>query len=338
MTQQAHHLEAPESVGVDVSKAKLAIAERHHGTLYQRTVANTAEAADALAQELVARGFRGKLVVEATGAYHWPVVLAASEQGLDSRLVNPLQAAKHRQGRVRKCKTDRVDAGVHADMALTERELPPPFRLDRSALRLRQHLSLMESLEGTIQALQGTLHGHREAAAFAGVAPVESVAELETSLSQLKARHRALQREADALAKQLDSQQRQRQWSALPGITEELGALLGALLDGEKGSGKSWVAFLGLDISVRQSGRLVGKGKLSKRGSPYLRKRLYQAAWGAAMNHPQARAYYDSLKAQGRAHQEALIIIARKLVRAGFALTQDPGRGVDANRLFQVSA
>jgi len=338
MSHAAQSFAAPASVGVDVSKAELVVAERHEDRIHQRTLANTAEAAEALACELVARGFRGKLLAEATGAYHWPLVLAAAEQGLDVRLINPLQSAKHRQGRVRKCKTDRVDAAVLADMALTERELPPPFRLDRAGLRLRQHLSLIASLEHTLQALQGTLRGHREAAAFAGVAPVAPLTELEAAVKRLKGEHRRLQREADRLARQLDERGSRQRWSALPGITEELGALLGAVLDGRGRSVKSWVAFAGLDVSVRESGTFVGRGKLSKRGSPYLRKRLYQAAWGAAMNHPQARAYYDMLKARGRAHREALIIIARKLVRAGFALAQNPDREVDVDRLFRLPA
>lgn len=338
MVSQAQGASAPESLGVDVSKASLVVAERGGGEIRRRTAANTAEAAEAFADELGRRGFGGPIVVEATGAYHWPIVLAAAERGLDVRLINPLQAAKHRQGRVRKCKTDPVDAAVLADMGVTERELPPPFRLDRTAIRLRQHLSLLERLEATIQTLAGTLRGHEEAAAFAGVAPAATATGLAAQLDALRARQQALQAEAQALAQGLSERERRRRWSALPGVSEELGALLGAVLSAEASSAKSWVAFVGLDISVRQSGQSVGRGRLSKRGSPYLRKRLFQAAWGAAMNNGLARAYYDRLKAQGRAHQEALVIIARKLLRAGFALMRNPDQEVDAERLFALPA
>lgn len=338
MVSHAQGGSAPESVGVDVSKASLVVAERGGGEIRRRTVTNTAEAAAAFADELVRRGLGGPIVVEATGAYHWPMVLAAAERGLDVRLINPLQAAKHRQGRVRKCKTDPVDAAVLADMGVTERELPPSFRRDRTAVQLRQHLSLLESLEATIQSLAGTLRGHEEAAAFAGVAPAVTAADLAAQLDALRARRRALQAEAHALAKRLSERERRRRWSALPGVSEELGAVLESVLSPDAGSAKSWVAFLGLDVSVRQSGKSVGKGRLSKRGSPYLRKRLFQAAWGAAMNDGSARAYYDRLKEEGRAHQEALVIIARKLLRAGFALLRDPDREVDPERLFALPA
>lgn len=336
MTAQAQLKPSPDSIGVDVSRTELVVAERRGEAIRRYTVVNTPSAASDLAEALVGRGFTAKLVIEATGAYHWPLVLAASERGLDVRLINPLQAAKHRQGRVRKCKTDPVDAAVLADMALTERELPPPFALDRATIRLRQHVGLLDGLETQIQSLQGLLRSHRENAALAGVAGAEAAAALEAELERLKAHREALQAEIDQLARSLDTARRRRSWSKLPGVTVELGALLGALLDPRGRSAKSWVGFLGIDISVHQSGQRVGRGRLSKRGSPYLRKRLFQAAWGAMMNFPQARAYYDRLRGQGRAHKEALTIIARRLIRAGFALVHHPDREVDQNRLFPV--
>ena len=94
-------------------------------------------------------------------------------------------------------------------------------------------------------------------------------------------------------------------------------------------SDRSWIAFAGMDISVRESGTWKGKGKLTKRGNSFIRKRLYCAAWGAMMNYEEVRAYYDRLKLGGRNHVEALCIIARKLLRIAYAIlvkgkTYDP--------------
>lgn len=328
--------QSPVAIGVDVAKAELHVAELHgDGSFRHRRLANTAAAAAAYVHELVARGFGGRMLVESSGHWQWPIVLAAADAGLDVRLVNPLQVQARRRGRVRKVKTDRVDAEVLAEMAWTERCLPAPFARSRASIRLRQQLQLIGQLERSIQQLQGTLAAQREACALAGVAPAATLAGLEASLAELRRQRRALQREIEALARQLAPDAVAAVWQRLPGITAANAAIMASVLD-PAASANGWVGYTGLDISVRQSGTYKGRGKLTKRGLSYLRKRLYQAGWGAAMNHPAARRYYDALRQQGRAHQEAVVIIARKLVRAAHALMHKPDEPVDPERLFAL--
>lgn len=66
-----------------------------------------------------------------------------------------------------------------------------------------------------------------------------------------------------------------------------------------------------------------GKGKLTKRGNPYLRKRLFGAAWGAMMSHPLFRKEYDHLREQGRSYRAAIIILARKILRIAFSVLKN---------------
>ncbi len=99
-----------------------------------------------------------------------------------------------------------------------------------------------------------------------------------------------------------------------------IAGLVSSVFDRGAKSDRSWVAYAGYDISVRESGSWKGKGRLTKRGNSYIRKRLFCAAWGAMMHYPEVRRYYDSLKAAGRNHVEALCIIARKLLRIAYAV------------------
>ena len=85
-------------------------------------------------------------------------------------------------------------------------------------------------------------------------------------------------------------------------------------------SPKQWIAYAGLDISVKHSGQWRGRGKLSKRGNAYLRKRLYAMAWGAMMTNDQFRGMYTRLKESGVCHVEALLRITRKIICIAFAL------------------
>ena len=83
---------------------------------------------------------------------------------------------------------------------------------------------------------------------------------------------------------------------------------------------KQWIAFVGFDIPVRQSGRWKGHGKLSKRGNPYLRKRLFNAAWGAVRNDEDFHRYYVRLREEGRSYRETMVIISRTVLRILFAV------------------
>lgn len=81
------------------------------------------------------------------------------------------------------------------------------------------------------------------------------------------------------------------------------------------------LAFAGLDASVHQSGDFTGtRNKLSKRGSPYLRRAIWQAAFIAAFNDPALSLYYQKLRNRGKSHGTAVGAVARKLVNIIFAI------------------
>lgn len=79
------------------------------------------------------------------------------------------------------------------------------------------------------------------------------------------------------------------------------------------------VAFVDLDVMPRQSGTWRGKGRLSKRGNPYLRKVLYRVAWGLKQNNPVYQAEYERLRAKGTNYVTTLIILSRKFLRFLYA-------------------
>ena len=73
------------------------------------------------------------------------------------------------------------------------------------------------------------------------------------------------------------------------------------------------LAFAGLDASVHQSGDFTGtKNKLSKRGSPYLRRAIWQAAFIAAFHDPALSIYYQKLRQRGKSHGTAVGAVSRK--------------------------
>jgi transposase len=114
--------------------------------------------------------------------------------------------------------------------------------------------------------------------------------------------------------------------TTIPGIGDTLGAIiLSEIGDINRfdAPGKL-VAFAGLDVKVNQSGEFSGtKNKISKRGSPYLRRAIWLAASRAAFCDPILSDYYQSLKARGKHHLTAVGAVSRKLCNIIFVILRE---------------
>ena len=88
------------------------------------------------------------------------------------------------------------------------------------------------------------------------------------------------------------------------------------------------VAYVGLDLQVKQSGKWKGKTKLSKRGSGLVRQVLYMTAL-SCLRRPNKtsafRAYYGALVARGLKGKQALVVLMRKLLAVAFSLLKNGG-------------
>ena len=99
-------------------------------------------------------------------------------------------------------------------------------------------------------------------------------------------------------------------------------ALVMAFLRGDFRNSDAFVAFLGLDVRVRDSGKQVQRRRLSKRGDPEIRRLLHNAAM-AARRHPYWANVYQRYRDRGLQTTQALVILARKLARIAFALMKN---------------
>ena len=76
------------------------------------------------------------------------------------------------------------------------------------------------------------------------------------------------------------------------------------------------LAFAGLEPSTYESGRFVATGmKMVKRGSPYLRWAILEAARLVAMRDLTFKEYYQKKKSEGKHHYVANSHVAKKLIR-----------------------
>ena len=276
--------------------------------------------------------------MESTGHYHWLPALLLAQAGLDVRVVNPLLAKQYTSSNIRKVKTDPADAAGLARMAAVADNLPAQFLLSREKLQSRKKLAVMASMTHQLQALRAALASMREANGILGVSDSPAEEEVRSAVATLTRSCAHLQQEfvrESASVKETAAQA--TLIAGIPGVSPFCAHVAVHWFDRALGeTAKAWIAFAGLDISSRESGTWRGRCRLTKRGNGYLRSRLYSAAWGAVMHDPQMKTYYDALRAQGRAHVEALIIIARKIVRTMFVILRT-GRAYDPSQ-FQGPA
>lgn len=114
--------------------------------------------------------------------------------------------------------------------------------------------------------------------------------------------------------------------TTIPGIGETLGAIIiGEIGDIHRfDAPNKLVAFAGLDVRVTQSGEFTGtRQKISKRGSPYLRRAIWLAATRAAFCDPVLSFYYQSLRDRGKHHLTAVGAVSRKLCNTIYTILKE---------------
>lgn len=95
------------------------------------------------------------------------------------------------------------------------------------------------------------------------------------------------------------------------------------------------IAYAGVDPSVYASGQYNSdRGTISKRGSPYLRKSLYQVVLPLCQFNSTFNDYYRLKRSQGKSHRCANGHVVRKLLRVIYAILNDPeAKGFDPEKL-----
>ena len=110
---------------------------------------------------------------------------------------------------------------------------------------------------------------------------------------------------------------------SIPGISYNLGSIiLAEIVDINRFDTSSQLqAFAGLDPATHQSGKFIATGvSMVKRGSPYLRWAILNAARLVAMRDPCFKDYYQRKRKEGKHHFVALTHVAKKLIRVIFKL------------------
>lgn len=294
--------------GIDVSKKTLDIADEHRTVQLQ--IGNDEKA---IAAWISQQTGPMAIALEATNNYHELVLALLVKANHPVYLVDGYRVSKYREATGGRAKTDACDAVLLARYLRTE----------------RAHLRLAKPLTDCQRRFFSLLR-HRACMTRAIAAMRQSA----NSLSIDDPEHRAWLKGGDAGKRRIDRQliqlSKKLGWGhdisrcqSTPGIgILNALALTGLLRRGDFSHADAFIAFIGLDVRVRESGTFRGRAKLTKKGDGEIRRLLYNAAM-AARRDPRWKVYYERQLAKGLSSTGALMALARKLVRICFALVKN---------------
>lgn len=305
-------------VGVDVAKSSL-VSVFHGQPGAARPLANNSSAIASWLAQLP----EGSIVaMEATGAHHRLLARMAHAAGMRVYVLNARDVYYYAKALSGRAKTDRLDAAVIARYAAehhahlhawqpavgVEQQLHELLQrracVTRLLVSLRQTLADAASLDSARQRLEAEFEHFFEQLDVQLQALVACNAELGCGIARLR---------------------------TITGFGPQASVALGALLSRiEFANADALVAYSGLDPRPCDSGQHRGQRRLSKRGPAWLRRQMYLVAFAASHSNA-LKPLYQSIKAKGFAPTQALVILARKLLRVAFAVwngstTFDPQR------------
>lgn len=252
-------------------------------------------------------------VVESTGDYHLLSAVTLTRAGYTVNVINPLITKQYQRASIRGAKTDAIDAARLAKIGLLEANLRP-FQPDEAVLWRKKLIAQLAQLEKIKQQLTASTR-HLESVSRQIGLPFDDDhnGEIMTALEK------QITRLTDQLVESTDPAACQFAENMSGISVRQMAVLTAALGEARFASRDQLVAFVGLDVRLRRSGSWRGTERISKRGHPYVRKTLYQAAWGLRLNDPGYRTYYERLRKNGKHYNTAMTAVARKFVRHFYA-------------------
>jgi transposase len=288
-------------VGIDVAKAQLDIALRPSGDRW--AVTNDDAGIAALVTRLQAIALQ-LILLEATGTYQRAAVAALAVAGLPVAVVNPRHARDFAKATGQLAKTDALDARALAHFAEAVRPMPRPLP-DTQADELRALLARRRQL-----VTMRTAEQNRRGSALPRLQP-----DIQAHIAWLNTRLTTLDDDLDMTLRASPVwQEREELLRSVPGIgpvcartflldLPELGTL----------SRQRLAALVGVAPLNRDSGTLRGS-RTTWGGRAHVRATLYMRTLVAVRYNPLLKAFYERLRAAGKAAKVALTACMRKLL------------------------
>jgi transposase len=311
-------------LGIDVSKLKFNVCLiRQDGRLRHRVFTNNEAGFTQLSEWLRKNQVtQVHACLEATGTYSEALATNLYDNGHQVSLVNPAATKAYAGAQLSRTKTDKVDAELIARFCLTQKPqvwTPPP-------VEVRELQALVRRLDALIE--MHTMELNRLSSGVSSTEVKESLESVISHLQQQIARteklirqqiknHPGLRAERDLLL-------------SIPGLGEATVArLMSEINFHQYESAREVAAFAGLVPRLRESGKSVrGRARLSKMGTPRIRRSLYFPAITALRCNPKIKEWASGLRERGKCEMQIIGAVMRKLIHLAYGVLKS-GKAYD---------
>lgn len=256
----------------------------------------------------------GGILLEATGDYHLGCAFHLSQAGFLVKVTNPFVLNSFAKMDMRKTKTDVVDSQKLAQLLIAQPDIPVfTFSSDMGIKKLAR---VMQTYVHVKQILTNTLLSLEDSQqASGGILDLTShIRLIRETLHQISESVRQIEKllaDSDTMKRVIGT------IGNIKGVSQKgVINIMAEIGDITRFTNKHQLtAYCGLDPSIRTSGISVrGRSRISKRGSPTLRKALTQAGWGLMMHDPASRVYYEKKRKEGKHYFTCLVALARQFI------------------------
>ena len=290
------------TLGIDVSKDELVICD--WGTEQISTLENQARVIKCWLTSLCGPA---RIAIEPTSHYHLEVVEQAHALGIEVYLINPRQLAHYRVAVNVRNKTDPLDAWLLARYLAHESDSLRPFK--PQCAKAQRLWSLLKRRASAVRARTQLEQSFRE-----------STLSIKALTSEIRRLLQRIDKHIQTLIRELGWSTDYQRCLSIPGIGPvNAAALVTVFHRGAFAGSDAFVAFIGFDVRVRESGKYRGKRKLTKCGESEIRRLLFCAAQ-PARSYALFDNYYQLQLDKGLSNIAAKVVLARKLARIAFTL------------------
>lgn len=289
------------NIGVDTGKTQLDIYIRPVGVYF--TVSND-EVGIKQAISKFKRYPIERLVIEATGRYEHPFVLACAEAKIPFVIANPVNIKRFAGAIGRRAKTDKLDAQLIAHYS---ENIKPPF----STLKPEQKRLMSDLLVRRRQLIEiQTMEKNR-----LQIMPKEIASSIKPVLTAIK---NQLEKVEEKLLKLIDTCEEYKEKNdiiqSMPGIGNIVAFnLLSDMPELGYVNNKQAASLIGVAPFNRESGSYKGK-RMIRGGRSQIRTVMYMAMMSAIQCNPKFKAIYQRLVASGKPKKVAIIACIRKMI------------------------
>jgi transposase len=299
-------------LGFDVAKLKhdySLINEQGH-EICSGKIKNTEAAVASLLESLQAKNSNTEIicVVEATGGYQDTITSICVENSFKCLVYNPIITKQHIKASVRGKKTDKTDAKIIARVGWSGQGREYVKELNRNLKHLVRSSQKLSMYSSSFRLYTNHLTTQTN---------VTLTDEFKQLLLGVDTRIQQARKQICADIEQSANGDMYNNLKSIPGIGPYIAAsIIGEIQDIKRfNSTKALIAYTGLDPKIKQSGKSLNHtGKLTKRGSSYLRRSIFIAAGVARMHDPMFGAIYDKKRNEGKPYTVATCAVARKML------------------------